>query len=129
MLQKQENLFKKTKKSDLFQNVLYCSIRNLKDDINISIGNIQNLHEFCAYGYQLQSIKKSKKRISMLKNCLDRINSIYNHFTFIKEEIINILDLYNGFNIIELYEADTNSYVIRENPKINNNTRKKICKK
>lgn len=107
---------KETDGTDLFFKSFYKNVRKLRLILERNAGEIGNTVDLCAFAEDSESMnitKETRKKLVLTETYLERIKiNIENSI----KETKRILDLYDGFGVAEVYEADTESILPRENP-------------
>ena len=114
-MSKEESFLSKKNTNDfyanLYFNLLYVQIRNYKEQIILLKGSLNNMHEQCAIGYTNKSLDVNEILRKKLKNISKKFLEINNSILDINITIDEILEIYEGYGIKEVYEADTGKFI------------------
>lgn len=93
--------------ASLYFKILYVQIRNFKDAITSLLGSLSTMHEQALLGHTYKSLETDDILRAKLKKISTKFKEINDNFIDSTSVIDELLDLYEGFGIGEVYEADT----------------------
>lgn len=93
--------------ASLYFNILYIQIRNLKDTIISVLGSLSTMYEQALIGHTYKSLETDDILRAKLKKISQKFKLINDNLIDSSTAIDELLDLYEGFGVSEVYEADT----------------------
>ena len=105
---------KKSKENDIYAGlyfkILYVQVRKFKEEIISLLGSLGEMYEEAIVGHTYKSLEIDDILRAKLKKISEKFKEINDNLIDSSTVIDEVLDLYEGFGVDEVYQADTGKF-------------------
>lgn len=94
----------------LYFKILYVQVRKFKEEIISLLGILGEMYEEAIVGHTYKSLEIDDILRAKLKKISEKFKEINDNLIDSSTVIDEVLDLYEGFGVDEVYQADTGNY-------------------